>query len=73
MIEDTPVPERVLRAIKDRIIPAMTAWVVADRIDPSGIERLSVQAHENRRDYVFLVHMYDGRTRVFPIEFPVLH
>jgi hypothetical protein len=67
------LPQHVIDALNARILPSVTAWIRAERIDPlRDIDLVSVQAHENGRDWVLKVHMEDGM-QVFPILFPVLN
>lgn len=70
------IPAHVVGSLQSPALKlAMREWMAADRIDPfQDIAGFELQPHENGRDWVLLVNMADGlRTRVFPIEFPVLH
>jgi hypothetical protein len=66
------IPSHVMAVIHRKTLPAIKEWILAERIDPELILRISAQPCENQRDWVLKVHM-EGGMRVFPIKFPVVH
>ncbi|MDQ3495868.1 MAG: hypothetical protein M3485_10215 [Pseudomonadota bacterium] len=66
-------PPHVTAAINGRVIPEFKAWFMAEGLKVDDLDHFSVQPVDNLRDWVFKVHLVDGRIRLFPILFPVLH
>ncbi len=71
--DETAVPPHVTAAINERVLPEFKAWGVASGLELDDLDHFSVQPVDNLRDWVFKAHLVDGRVRVFPILFPVVH
>ena len=68
------VPVEVVKAIYNNVVPELKAWLVAGQFDfARDIDGMSVQRHENRRDWVWKFHMAEGSTKVFLVEMRTLN
>ena len=70
--EDIPIA--VVRAIYENMLPEMNEWARAERVNWfTDIEAMSVQQHENRRDWVLHVSTTDGERTHFMVRMGHLH
>lgn len=70
--DDIPIP--VVRAIYKNVMPEMRDWAKAERVNWfTDIDGMSVQRHENRKDWVLHVRTTEGERTHFIVRMETLN
>lgn len=68
------VPVAVVRAIYDNLFPEMKEWARSEKVNWfTDIDDMSVQRHENRKDWVLHIRTVDGNQAHFMIRMETLN